>query len=434
MKWQSFFFSQITCLMLLLFINCKTTQNIRYDKINQSDRKEFQTNVKSKAGKGKIQGILYYKNYRLKNRESQFRRIRSCYLQHGYGIDNTFVRFKRITFDNFVHIYFGLPTIDNLLKTVCGEVFVVMQESNLTTILEMTERTEEFLREVVCKTDSKGLNKNYQETCAFVGHSKGGAVAFNIARRCMQKTSTLGPTVCKRLAEIYSATGVIQGAMATFAVYGAYLGKDKEEQEAFAKVLGFGINLVLPLYEPYKPGKTNPTWFDLNPGTPMENGIPLYLINDIALKKEGWLRADFAASGVPFVFKGNGKEKLFGCGKKDRMDLSYNTCRLFGRNVSFVHSNKLKRSFERGLKQAKKDSFFKYKGSNSYLDNSNWIQFQIGDGLADYFLSISACKKGLAVRENRAVQSCTALPNMNHLAAAGKNPYAIADIINQLSR
>ncbi|MCB1189897.1 MAG: hypothetical protein H7A23_18345 [Leptospiraceae bacterium] len=426
-------FKLIVIGIMTFSLNCKTTQNIKHKKVDQSDRMEFDSMIPAKAGKGKIPGMLHYKTYRLESEKIPIRKIRSCYFQHGYGVDNTFVRFKRLTFDNFVHIYFGLSAIDKLLKTVCGEVIVVMQESNLTTILEMTQRSERFLKNIVCRPDDGSFTIKYQKTCAFIGHSKGGAVAFNIARRCMNKTSEMGYEGCSRLAEIYSATGVIQGAMATFAVYGAYLGKGKEEQEAFVKVLGFGVDMVIPLYEPYKKGETNPTWVDLNPGAPMENGIPLYIINDIELKKTGWLVADFAASGVQFLFKGDGKENLLGCGKKDRTDLSYDTCSIFGRNVALVHSNKLKQSFEKGLAQAKKDFFFFYQNKNDYFKEMSWNRFQMGDGLADYYLSINACQKGLRVKENPAVKSCTTFLSMNHLAATGQNPMAIADIVKQLA-
>lgn len=420
-------------LWALILWSCKTVEERKYKEVLASDRQEYDSKVPAKVAMESIPGIIYYKTYKLESQSVPVRKVRTCYLQHGYGIDQSIVSFKRLTFDNFVHTYYSIEAINKLLQTVCGEVIVALQESNQTTILEMTRRTENFLKDVVCKPDENGLNLKYDKTCAYIGHSKGGAVAFNIARRCMSKTSELEEQGCKRLGEIYSATGVIQGAMATMAVYGAYLSKDKEEEEAFVKVLGFGMNMLLPLYEDYQPEKTNPTWVDLSPGAPMENGIPLYVINDIALQKTGWLTADFAASGVTYLFQGDGKESLTGCGNKDRWEYNYNACMVFGDKLAYLHSNKLKKAFETGLEQAKKDSFFQYKGNTNYLKEVNWLRYQTGDGLADYYLSLNACQKGLTLKKDPAVKSCVSFSDMNHLATAGGNTIALVDIIKQLS-
>lgn len=416
-------------LLLLSFIlfQCKTIQWAKNRHILPSKRMSFASQIPS----GKESGLIYYKKYSLENSHG-IRVVRSCYLQHGYGIDQKMVNFKRLTFDNFVHTYYSLRMIRSLLELACSEVIIALQESNQTSILTMTERTEKFLNEVVCAPREQPLLPG-QKPCAFIGHSKGGAVAFNLARRCMQKTSTLGAKGCSRLREIYSATGVIQGARASFAVYGAFLNRDKKDSDNFIKLLGFGINLVLPAMQELQQGKTNPTWYDLNPFTPMENGVPLYVINDIALEKKGWLVADFAASGVAHSFSGKDSDILHGCGPKDRWEHNYNACRLFGNRLHLVHSQKLQSIFAGGLKASQKNPVFSYKKYKSSWQSMTWQNYQVGDGLADFDLSIQSCRKGLTIAPaKRAVTACTVLPPMNHLASAGGSELAVLDMIKQL--
>jgi hypothetical protein len=420
-------------LLLVASTSCMLVQNAKHREVTDSTYLHYDSQVPAMADKKNVDGVMYYKIYQLDEGVALDKPVRSCYLQHGYGIDQTLVDFKRITFDNFVHSYYGMNAINKLLKTTCGEVVIAIQETNMTTILEMTMRTEKFLRDVVCK-ESDQLKGNYSKTCAYIGHSKGGAVAFNIARRCMETTSLLGAEGCKKLQEIYSSTGVIQGAMATFAVYGAYLSKEgkNNSDDSFVNLLGFGINLVMPIYDKYEQGKTNPTYIDLSPVAPMEEGKPLYLINDIALEKKGWLIADFAASGVKFSFSGKTEEQLFGC-SEEKLDQNSSFCKSFGKRLGVVHSDKLKPAFLNGLNEAKKNPMFSYAGSSKYLDAIHWDRYQTGDGLADYFLSINACQKGLSLKKNASVKSCVTLPPMNHLATAGGNVFALEDIIKQLT-
>ncbi|MCB1159469.1 MAG: hypothetical protein KDK45_18345 [Leptospiraceae bacterium] len=407
-------------------------QLMKHDELKVSKRESYNSFIPARIDETKITENVYYKIYRKDKLENKLiPSVRTCYLQHGYGMEVAMIKFKNITFDYFVHTYYGLGSIDKLLDTACGEVIVAFQESNKTTILEMTERTEKFIRDVVCTPLRPGMPETFSKRCAYIGHSKGGAVAFNLARRCMQKTSLMGENTCEALSEIYSATGVVQGALATFVVRGAYVSKDKETQEQFVKSLGFGLNMVMPLYEDYEPGKTNPTWMDLSPAAPMENNVPLYVVNNIPLKKEGWLKADFAASGVRYKFSGGKRDRLLSCGEKRSFEYNYTACRLFGKNVKYLHYDKLQPAFEEGLNAAKKDPNFSYK-RDPYLSEMNWERYQVGDGLADYYLSLNACWKGLDVSEKRAVKSCKTFYTLNHLSTAGASDEALLDIIFQL--
>ena len=384
---------------------------------------EYDSGIGALAGEQEVDGTMYFKVFRAPPGERENVRIRTCVLQHGYGMVQGNLNFKSFTYGTFVDIYYSEAMIKRLLG-VCQEVIVPMQESNHTTILEMTLRTEKFLREVACRPilspPAPGAS-GPRETCAFIGHSKGGAVAFNIARRCMQQTSSMGEAACKALAEIYSAAGVIQGSSATFTVYGAYLREQNDTNKLFTKVLGFGLHLLWDSLDEYTPGKTNPTWIDLSPAAPMEKGVPLKVINDIVLLKTGWLRADFAASTTKFRFTGGRSQKLHGCGEGE-VSKFYLACRSFGNNLSLLHRGDLRPMFEEGLAAVKKDPRFKnpLTGGYEYLEDITWETKQTGDGLADFKHSIGGCQKGLASKSpDKAVKACLIHKDLNHLANAG---------------
>lgn len=401
----------------------------------RSERLQFASGVPATVAADSVPGDVHFRVYRVPAGQRGQRRLDRCVLQHGFGVEQTLLDFKTLTYDLFVSTYFGDDTIHALLDSVCESVYVTVQESNTTSILEMTQRTEVLLRDIACP-----ITKGKQLRCALVGHSKGGAVAFSIARRCMQERSLLGKEGCGRLLEVYSATGVIQGAMGSFIAYGAALTRNSEHAALFTKVLGFGANLVWKVYADFKPGKNNPIWLDLSPLAPMEDGVPLFLANNVILKKEGWLKADFAASAVSFTFKGKGDEKLFGCGDEKRAEsnrLNYHGCRVFGSSAALLHSDKLRPSFFAGLEAMKADDRL-YRSNNKsprFLDEVTWQRYQQSDGLADLRLAIGSCQAGLRVPgAARAVRSCTVFEDLNHLATAGGGPKAIADLLRQLGQ
>ena len=393
----------------------------------ESERLRFESRVAAQVDPNAVRGEVYFKVFRVPVADRGARRLDVCVLQHGFGIGQSLLDFKRLTYDGFVSTYYGGGSIQKLLSAVCERVVVPMQETNRTSILEMTERTEVFLREIACPPRrGKALR------CAYIGHSKGGAVAFNIARRCMQKRSLLGAEGCARLSKIYSATGVVQGALAALVAYGAALTRNGEHQKLFKVVLGWGMDLVWDVYEPYVPGRTNPIWLDLSPLAPMEDGTPLYRANDLALTKSGWLKGDFSASAVDFRFKDDGTSILSGCGgSQDSSVLNAQSCRAFGLAVGRLHSSALQPSFDAALDALRKKPEAKAAG---VIPSLTWKRYQESDGLADLTLSLSACRKGLAVvGAARAVRSCTVFSDLNHLATAGGGPRAMADLIRQLA-
>lgn len=390
----------------------------------ESERLRFESRVPARVEPRAVGGEVFFKVFRAAPADRTRRPLDVCVLQHGFGVMQALLNFRRLTYDTFVSTYYGGGTIQKLLGSVCASVFVPMQETNRTSILEMTERTEVFLREIACPD-----RKERALRCAFVGHSKGGAVAFSIARRCMQQRSLLGQKGCGRLAKIYSATGVIQGALGAFVAYGAALTRNSEHRKLIINALGWGMQLVFDAYDIYVPGKTNPIWLDLSPLAPMEDGLPLYLANDLALTKTGWLRADFSASAVDFRFKDDGSSALFGCGtSEDASPLNRHSCETFGVAVGRLHGADLRPSFEAGLRTMREAHH------SAFMAGLSWQRYQESDGLADLTLALSSCRKGLSLAgPNRAVRSCAVFSDLNHLATAGGGPRAIADIILRLS-
>ncbi len=397
------------------------------NKAAESSRLRFDSGVPAVVAHESVRGEVFFKVYRAPFAERGPRPVDVCVLQHGFGVGQTLLDFRRLTFEAFVSTYFGAGVIRRLLSETCGRVVVTAQESNRTSILEMTQRTEVFLREIACPAGPRLLR------CAFVGHSKGGAVAFSMARRCMQQRSLLGKEGCARMREFYSATGVIQGALGAFVAYGAALTRNSEHQKLFVALLGWGMNLVWDVFEEYVPGRTNPIWLDLSPLAPMEDGVPLIVANDIVLERRGWLVGDFAASAVDFRFRDDGSSQLLGCGSVEESSrLNEQSCLAFGRAVGRLHSAELRPSFEAGVRATReKKSAPKQEWSRRFT----WEAYQESDGLADLTLAISACRKGLAVPEaRRAVRACTVLPALNHLATAGGGPAALSEIIRQLQK
>lgn len=406
---------------------------------------------------GQADGRVYFVTYH----SGRKARIKHCVLQHGYGvtqsaIDNAikvrdFQRFFQKSFTTlhtFGSVYFGAHLVDDLLQGPCENVTVAAQESNNSTILEMTRRTERFLvSEGFCSTRS----------CALYGHSKGGAVVYNIARRCMEQSSDskMGAKACQNIKEVYSATGVVQGASAPALILGAKTLKNQNQSldecrfvtEAFqglstlyAKTLLKAGGLAWDL-DSDKTSKTNPTWFDLSPTAPQEYGRPLYLANSVPLEKRGWLTADFAASATKHRFDGRLSEGL-GCGdlgpaprEPDRYAtwlLQKELCTKFGNSLGMIHGDTLKFVFEEGAREMKRVADSLDQQSDYLEDVFSWDSFQVGDGFADYDLALASCKRSLNAPKS-AAQSCYTFSGLNHQATAGGAKNARNHAIAQFS-
>lgn len=382
----------------------------------------YDSGVAAAANK-EVRGTVIFRIFT--SAEPHSRRIARCYLQHGFGAPAALEARSAFRFDSFTDAYYG-PDLIAALGEVCGEVIVGVQESITTSILEMTERTERFLRDAVCNAPVRPGQKG----CAYIGHSKGGAVAYNVARRCMQQTSSMGPEACGRLAEVFSSAGVVQGALLTFTALGAYAERKKKTQSDFVRLLGGAADTAVHVYEDYVPGKTNPVWMDLSPAAPMENGQRLFDVNSVPLRRTGWFSGDYASLASDFDFES--ASEIGGC--EESLSLFAAGCRRFGRNAAVLHGADLKDVFLKGVA-----AMSEIEGLAGFMREHRelftWENQQKSDGLADYLLAHRACVKGLEVPEPmRAVRRCETITEMNHWASSGRGPAARRVMIEELSR
>lgn len=240
----------------------------------------------------------------------------------------------------FGYFYFGETLIKGLLSKACDSVTMILQESSQSTILEMTARTERFLKSHACaRSTIPG-----QIGCAVVGHSKGGAVATAILRRCaeaiprpsanaplIQGGSELGEFGCNQLGEVYSAGGVTEGVGLPIAIAGARRLPERQKQMEkltmglvdMTQQFEDGLRKLQPLKDAErrfnldifgeKTADTNPLWYDLNPINEMDGygeadrkvGVPIGVRQGPGFipSKSGWLRSvDYAAAGGYFRF------------------------------------------------------------------------------------------------------------------------------------
>lgn len=399
--------------ILLLIAGCATAAPSSYE-----------SGVPAAVNAG-VQGTVIFRIFHA--RSPHTKRIQKCYVQHGFGAPGDLVQRSSLRYDNFVDAYYGPEFVNALLDSACGQVIVGLQESIQTSILEMTRRTERFLRDGVCNVEPLPGRIG----CAYIGHSKGGAVAYNVARRCMERTSEMGQQACENLGEVFSAAGVVQGALLTFTALGAYAEKNKNVQSNLTRLLGGAIHAALDLYQDYVPGKTNPVWMDLSPAAPLENGTPIYTANQTVLRKGGWFRGEFASLASDFDFE-TSQLPIRGCG--EGYSLFEMGCRRFGSAAHVIHEKELKSTFQRGVEEMSQRAdaavFMK-----RFAAEFTWEKQQKSDGLADFSLADSSCRKGLEVQgPERSVQRCAVITDLNHWASAGGGPEARAVILEELSR
>jgi len=243
---------------------------------------------------------------------------------------------------SFGYFYFGEYLIQNLLTSACDSVYVLLQESNQSSTLEMIVRTERFLKEVACQ----GPVAAGQVGCALVGHDKGAVAATSIVRRCAEAIpaspgaplfvggSELGQNGCGQIGEVYSAAGPIEGGILPVIVAGSRnLDERKKAMEKIQKwTLGLidinkqfedGVRKLQGLEEAgrkfdidffgEKTADTNPFWYDSSPIAEIDGfgeadrkvGVPIALRHGpgFVLSRGGWLKnIEYAASGGAFRF------------------------------------------------------------------------------------------------------------------------------------
>jgi len=399
---------------------------VNFSELEASPLLRYESGIAAAAGSDDRSAQVLYRVYRApEERRAELRPpIRTCYLQHGYGVLPFLQSVAREPdrFSDMAESYWSRRLLEALLTQACGEVLVAVQESAVTTVLEMTLRTEAFTRDIACLLKRRGRYREnetgrFSKNCAIIGHSKGGAVVFNLARRCLQKRSTLGAEGCGWIDEYFSAAGVVQGTGMVF--------------------IGYGLELMTtgPREDDDSGTQSNPLWLDVGPMAPLEDGVPMAVQNDVALERRGWLRGDFAAFATDFAFPPEGDGELYGCGRSGaETQLYLEGCRAFGEAMGEVLHPRFLEAFQRGLTAARSDARFAGPdGTTNYLASYTWPRTRRSDGLVDFVSGIAACRQGLAIPEaRRIVRSCTALENANHWANAGGNPDARLDMIFQL--
>lgn len=384
----------------------------------------YDSQIGAQAGKGVVDGRVLYRKYSLPEQAMQPRRIDQCYMQHGYVVDqgmmNAVAGGDVALLDAFVENYYSQRLIKELLATSCRTVILGIHEVIYTNLYESTLRTESFMRDVVCDSQS----------CGVFGHSKGGNMVSHMARRCMQETSLMGEAACKDVKEFYSASGTSHGAGFAAVVYGIYLRNPDSFRlvmmEKLAQFFGIRLGFTAADQMDYIPGETNPIWLDISPATPMENGIPAFVANEVALEHQGWLVGDYAASNTKFDYT-KSIRALYGCTRVAGAQ-NYQNCVKAGAILNLMHSPMDRRYFDAGLAAMKTQPQFinPLTGDHAYLDHLTWEGFQVGDGLADYELSLRMCSHG-----GSAVQSCTTFSDSNHQATAGGGDEIVRDVVNQ---
>jgi|GEM_PF-1695156 len=450
--------------LVAFFFGCRTTTGALSPLSDSASSTEqqatsnwFEDNFTSKKNPASVQRIGYIR-YSRNNAKSGLRNINHCTVIHGYGLSQKVaetIQGNDVLMRKFVEAYFGSKFATHMLDHVCQSMYFPVFDSNDSTILEVTTRMERFVNEVSCASSAGAIPEPFnrdraakQRACAVIGHSKGGAVVTNMARRCMQKSSKMGQTGCARISEFYSATGVNQGAGAAVLLYGAkgagpltdqlaqyYLNFNWLQNAGLAgDIFGKEISTAIGIaWNIDGVESSNPTWFDLHPGTPMEDGKPLHVVNSIGLERKGWFMGDYAASGVARVVDGSGNTKI-GCGTPlDGSETTPNRliCHTFGRAVGQVHSSGLQNLFNDGLRYSKANNrFFDPQTKNAaYLKEVTWDSYNVTDGFAELSSTLGVCK-----RSKRFLANCVAFDDLNHQATAGGALEATQHMMEQLKQ
>ena len=299
--------------------------------------------------------------------------------------------------------------------------------------------------------DAKDLNPG-QAPCAIVGHSKSGAVATIMARRCMEAEeglSELGEKGCKSLAEIYSAAGINLGASIAGLTIGAKrlngpvwisLSLEKILTVFINGVLTFGANAGIDMNGEFTAGKTNPMWMDIGPAAPMENNVPIYIKHrDLQLEHRGWLQADYAASAGKYQFSDIAGDDVVGIGTLAQPSLrtaheiaaqtiAYNA---FGSTIDTLHQTMMHEYFEAAILEYK--TYMSPEEGVEFSRGVTWQRFQLSDGFVETDSALGPCLNSLKSKVSAATE-CVVIPDVNHFALSGGALEGAQEIIKSLSK
>jgi predicted esterase len=423
-----------------------------------------------------VDGSIHYRTYEpLKDAPSK--PIGHCVLVHGYGVTqksldslfsekDTIAKLTRIGLafslmspeDAFAHSAWGPGLLARLREEVCDRLTVVVQETAQTTLLELTERTEKFLREKVCGADTS--------SCALVGHSKGATVLLQIARRCMEAQaglSLLGAESCRRISHIYTSAANPFGTGTSAILLGAHLENSLPTLSLYRGLVETFNRLPDAAFAtftgPSSPGQNNPSWFDASPMTKLEKGVSLYAVSrNLVLSHRGWFRAKYAASASAFPYVDHFRQTI-GCGTRYRttnerrerffknlnqlvggeyqpkpirdndpsliQKIAEDVCDKFDTAVSALHAGDLRAYFDKGVIEMVRLSALP-------LDRVlTWERYQKSDGIVEADFALYPCLKadaGVATQ----CRLFEGLDAVNHLAMSGPAMQIADDIAEQL--
>ncbi len=452
----------------------------------------------------RVSGDIFFRPFH--HHDANPRRFKRCALIHGYGMgqkmmDLLFGPTKNRTEAKIAQMAINLQLkdtaqaaaemtlgpefIDRMAKEVCEEVYAPIQETVQTSLLEMVQRTEMFLKQFVCDFDPRTLASG-QRGCALFGVSKGGAAVTHLMRRCMegaQGASLLGERGCKNIGKIYSAGGVIEGVAASALVLGAKVQHRDDLMTQIIQILSGGIiqdaeharSFGFDLTSDYEVGKTNPGWLDLSPVAPMENDIPVLVkARQIPLHRTGWFRGEYTAAASRHLFNdeipsvissgtrwrpnyrtvlsilhnieilsGKNREKAEVASETEAtvkemekrpppfIRMLDKSCATFGSQIYLLHTTEWKPVLEKGVQALLDFSASRPQGNSLDLEQLlSWDRFQVSDGLVDYSLSLDYCWRALKANTGL-VKSCRSFENpaLNHFAMGGSALELSADVV-----
>ncbi len=431
-----------------------------------------------------VEGKIYLQTaYAPKDRALPLRR---CVLIQGYGITQDIVDFFVLqvgTGARLVHAFVqaqgktavravaeaytgGEFLIDRLRKEACQEVVMTVQETTQSTLFEMTERTEQLL-ENLCGPDLR-VSFAGQKKCALIGHSKGGATASLIARRCGDKTGMTEAT-CRNLSEVYTSASAEGGIGLSALILGAKLEKKQSLATDFFKVFRLGGSDKLVDTFSDLSAATNPSWFDLSPLAEADNKMAQAVRFASPIRLDGWFHGELAASAGEFDFSRPG---TIGTGTKGRPDtaalarlsqtgqdsefpliqsigkiaqtakkwrerstimsqLLDEMATRFSQAPAMLHASENRPLFERGVADFKRKAGSRELGA--LLDLLTWDRFQLSDGLVESDGALNTCRQ-VHAGTRRERERCRRFSGggINHFAMAGYADEVVSHLVFEL--
>ncbi len=258
-------------------------------------------------------GDLYFQRF-VRNQPSSNKAIHRCILQHGFGLADTTWSYTfaaigkpRMVAATFAKTYFSAELILDLLEQSCSEVYLAMQDSANSRLIDAARRIEALMKHLECSED---------KPCSLFGHSMGGAAAYLVMERCAETSSSLGAGGCSGLKRVYTAAAPIMGTGSSFLIVGSQLTQDRHllgqvsfsmnvlyyaAVEASRQYGWLGIrpsDYIVNIAGEYRPNESYPAWHTFDPYR--SPGFESNALESCSQNNCGWLSDSFryaASSG-----------------------------------------------------------------------------------------------------------------------------------------